>query len=172
MSILKLQRMDKWFSQVSHEKLTHERATCRAHEWKIKSHARLEVFPNVSWVRPTCEGLAKLSVWQKVKFFFTKYLPTLYIPSLPTNCNECFQRENLIKYTWKLEIVIPTIIYTFPYSFPQLLPLHLYILERLLAQTLTTPILSAKWDFGAAGRHWNEPFIGGYNRAELRDQES
>ena len=60
-----------------------------------------------------------------------------------------FQRENTRKYTWELEIIIPIIIYTFPCGFSQLLPLHLYIFERLLAQTLTTPILSVKWDFGA-----------------------
>ena len=28
-----------------------------------------------------------------------------------------FQRENPSKYTWELEIIIPTIIYTFPYGF-------------------------------------------------------
>ena len=164
--------MNKWFSRVSREKLTCERVTCRAHEWKMKSHARLEVFASVSQVRPACEVLTKLSVWQKVKFCFTKSLPTLYIPLLPTNCKECFQRENPRKYTWELEIVIPTIIYTFPCDFPQLLPLHLYILERLLAQTLTTLILRVKWDFGAVGKYWKEPFIGGCNQAELRNLKS
>ena len=52
-------------------------------------------------------------------------LPTLYIPSLITNCMECFSERNPRKYTWELEIVIPTIIYSFSCSFPQLLPLHL-----------------------------------------------
>jgi len=42
----------------------------------------------------------------------------------------------------------------------------------LLAQTLTTPILSVKWDFGAVGKYWKEPFISGCNRAELWDPES
>ena len=83
-----------------------------------------------------------------------------------------FQRENPRKYTWEVEIVIPTIIYTFPYGFPQLLPLHLHIFERLLPQTLTTPILSVKWDFGAIWKHWKEPFIGGCNWAKLQDPES
>ena len=56
--------------------------------------------------------------------------------------------------------------------FSQFLPLHLYIFERLLAQTLTTPILSVKLDFGAIGKHWNEPFIGGCNWVELQDLKS
>ena len=134
----------------------------------MKSRARLYDFVSVSRVRPSCEGLAKLSVWQKVIFCFTMFLPTLYIPSLLTNCKKCFLEKNPRKYTWELDIVIPTIIYTFPCGFPQLLSLNLYILERLLAQTLTTPILSVKWDFGAIGKHWNEPFFGGCNRAVFK----
>ena len=89
--------MNKWISWVSHEKLTCERATCRAHDWKMKSHARLKVFASVSWVRSTREGLAKLFVWQKVMFCFTKSLPTLYIPSLLTNCKECFSEKKPYK---------------------------------------------------------------------------
>ena len=167
--------MNKWFLQVCREKLTHERATCKPHDWKMKSHARLEVFTSVLRVRPTRKGLAKLSVWQKVKFCFTKPLSMLYIPPLPTNCKECFlvkKKKKPRKYTWELEIIIPTIIYTFPCYFPQLLPLHLYIFERLLAQTLITPILSVKWYFGAIGKYWRELFIGGCNWAELRDSKS
>ena len=60
---------------------------------------------------------------------------------------------------WWLEIVIPTILYTIHCGFPQLLPLHIQILERLIAQTLTTPILSVMWGFGAAGKHWKKPFV-------------
>ena len=85
-------------------------------------------------------------------FCFTKSLPTLYIyPHYPQIIRSAFQRENPKNYTWEFEIVIPIIIYTFPYGFPQLLPLHLYILERLQAQTLTTPILSVKWDLVLLG---------------------
>ena len=58
------------FVTVSRE-ATHEKATCRAHDWKMKSHARLEIFASVSWVRPTHKRLAKLSIWQKVVFCFT-----------------------------------------------------------------------------------------------------
>ena len=33
-------------------------------------------------------------------------------------------------------------------------------------------ILSVKWDFGAARKHWKEPFIGGCNQAKLWDPKS
>ena len=38
-----------------------------------------------------------------------------------------------------------------------------------MAQTLTTPNLSVKYGFGASGKHWKEPIIGGCKWAELRD---
>ena len=96
-------------------------------------------------------------------------LAALYIyPYYPRIVISVFLRENPSKYTWELEIVIPTIVYTFPLGFPLLLPLHLYILERFLAQTLTAPNLSVEWSFGTAGKHLKEPFSGGCNRVELR----
>ena len=120
---LKLQRMNKWISQLAHDCLARslpaKRATCRAHDWKMKGCARLYVFASISLVRPSHEGLAKLFVWRKIIICFTMSLPTWYIPSLPTNCNECFLERNPYKYTWELEIVIPTIIYTFLCGFPQ-----------------------------------------------------
>ena len=63
---------------MSREKLTRKRATCRAHEWKMKSHASLEVFASVSWERPSCKVLAKLCIWKNVMFalpsFYTHYI--------------------------------------------------------------------------------------------------
>ena len=90
MGRLKFKMMNKWISRVCREKPTHERVTCRAHDWKMKSHARVQIFASVSQERPSREVLAKLSVWQKVIFCFTKSLRTLYIPSLLTNCKEYF----------------------------------------------------------------------------------
>ena len=98
-------------------------------------------------------------------------LPSLYPHYIyhhyPQIVRSVFQRENPRKYTWELEIVISTIIYTFSCGFSQLLPLHLYILERLITQTLTTLIQSVKWDFDAIGKYWKESFIDGCNRLEL-----
>ena len=48
-------------------------------------------------------------------------LPSLYphyiYPHYPQIVSSAFYRENPIKHTWELEIVIPTIIYTFPCVF-------------------------------------------------------
>ena len=108
---------------------------------------------------------------KKLCFALLCLYPHYICPHNPQILRSVFQRENSRKYTWELKIVIPTNIYTFPYDFPQLLPLHLYIVERLLAQTLITPILSVKWDFGVIGKHWKKPFIGRCNRTELQDPE-
>ena len=48
-------------------------------------------------------------------------------------------------------------------------PLHLHILERFLAQTLTPPILSVERSFGAFGKYWKKPLYGRCNWAELKD---
>ena len=129
---LKLKRMNKWILRVPHENLTREKATYKVYDWKMKSHARLEVFASVSWERPSCEVLAKLSVWQKEKMFYQILYPHYKYPNYPRNVKNVFQRENPSQNTWELEIVIPTIIYTFSLGFPLLLPLHFYILERFL----------------------------------------
>ena len=169
---LKLQRMNKWISRLAFDYLARslltKRATCRAHDWKMKSRP--------GYIFCGCL-VGKVNPWNFLfgkKLYFA--LPCLYPHYIylhyPQIVRNAFQREIPRKYTWELEIVIPTIIYTFPYGFPQLLPLHLYILERLVSQTLTTLILSVKWDFDAIGKHWKEPFIGRWNRAELRDPKS
>ena len=84
-----------------------------------------------------------------------------------------FQKENPSHNPWELEIVIPTILYTIHCGFPHLLPLHIQILEKLTAQTLTTPILSGKWGFGAVRKHWKKPFVWwiGLNCVIRKDRE-
>ena len=122
--------------------------------------------------RPSREVLLKHSVLQKVKLLYQILYPHCTYPHYPQIVRSVFQRENPNKYTWELEIVILTIIYTFPLGFPLLLPLHRYILKRFLSQTFTTPNLSVKWGFGAVGKYWKEPFSGRCNRVQLRDSES
>ena len=77
----------------------------------------------------------------------------------PHIVRSAFQRKNSSHNPWELEIIIPTILYTIHCDFPQLLSLHMQILERLIAQTLTTPILSVKWGFDATGKYWKKPFV-------------
>ena len=87
------------------------------------------------------------------------YTHTIYTHITHICWGVLFQRENPSHNLWELEIVIPTILYTIHCGFPQLLPLNFQILERLIAQTLTTPILSVKWGFGAARKYWKKPFV-------------
>ena len=54
-------------------------------------------------------------------------------------CWRVLLRENPSQAPWELEIAIPTYLYTFTCGFPQLLPLNFHIIERLIAQTFTTP---------------------------------
>ena len=136
-----------------------------------ESHQAVK-FASVSQGGPSHEVLTKHSVWQKVKLFYQILYPHYKYSHYPQIIMSAFQRKNPSKYTWGLEIFIPTIIYTFPYGCPQLLPLYLYILERFITQTLTTPYLSDKWGFGAAAKYWNEPFSCGCNWAKLQDLES
>ena len=104
--------------------------------------------------------------------FVMSVLPSLYphyiYPYYPYIVRSAF-KEKTLTYTWELEIVILTIIYTFLCGFPLFLPLHIQILERLIAQTFTTPNLSVKWGFGATGKHCKKSIIGGCIWAELRD---
>ena len=48
-------------------------------------------------------------------------------------------RENPSLKPWELEIIILIYLYTFACGFPQLLPLHFHTIEKLIAQTFTTP---------------------------------
>ena len=48
-------------------------------------------------------------------------------------------------------------------EFSHLLPLNFHTIERLIAQTLTTPFQSVKWSFGAAGEALEEAKDGKYN---------
>ena len=95
----------------------------------------------------------------------TFYAYTIYT-HITHRCWGVLQREKPSRKLWELEIVIPTYLYTLLVDFPQLLPLHFHIHERLIAQTLTTPILSVKWGFGRSH------LFGGCNQDELHDPES
>ena len=151
----------KEFSRVAREKTSREVKPCAQHMIGM----RKVMTDGDSWfsrVKPSREIPAKHSVLPFCHSWYIRSLPTLYIPTLPTYWKEYFQRENPSHNPWELEIVLPTILYTIHCGFPQLLHLHLHIqiLEKLIAQTFTTPILSVKWGFGAlVGKHWKKPFV-------------
>ena len=148
-------------------------------ENQLSSFVMTFLIPVMCWAHDftSQESSRKLPTKHSVLLFWhicsTMSSPTLYIPTLPTYWNECFQRENPSHNPWELKIVILTILYTIHCGFPQLLPLHIQILKRLIAQTLTTPILSGKWGFGAVRKHWKKPFVWwiGLNCVIRKDRE-
>ena len=87
--------------------------------------------------------------------FYTHYI----YPHYPHIERSAFQRENPSHNPWELVIIIPTILYTIHCGFPQLLPIHFQIVERLIAHTITILILSVKWGFGVTGKYWKKPYI-------------
>ena len=149
------------FAGSSWEDFLQSEAMCSASDWNAKSHDRWWhlVFASISRVRPSHEIPAKHFVLLFYHIWYIMSLSTLYIPTLPTYWEKCFQRQNSSHNPWELEIVIPTILYTIHCGFPQLLPRHIQILERLIAQTLATLILSVKWGFGPSRKHWKKPFV-------------
>ena len=141
------------FTGSSQEDFPRSKAMCSAYDWNVKSHDRWWqlVFASISRVRPACEYFV---------IFDTPDLYPHYIYSHYSHIERsAFQRENPNHNPWELKIGIPTILYTIQCGFPQLLPLHIKIIERLIAQILTTPIMSVKWGFGAVGKHWKKPFV-------------
>ena len=108
------------------------------------------------------------SLFSKKKKCFTKFFTHTIIPSLPMKCKECFLE---IKPLQKHLKVRDCYTHNYLHIFSRL-PLHLYMLERFLAQTLTTPNLSVESSFGTFGKHWKEPFSGRCNRAKKRDPKN
>ena len=92
-----------------------KRCMCPAHDWNVKSQYRCRQLCLVSIlrVRPSRETPARHSVLPDCTIWYTHFAPTLYIPTLPTNDKESLWEKTLAKNTWELEIVIPTILYTF-----------------------------------------------------------
>ena len=60
---------------------THKKATCKAHDWKMNSRARLSFLQLSHWKGQPPKDLQKL--------LFGK----CYVPSLTTKCNECFSER-------------------------------------------------------------------------------
>ena len=88
--------------------------------WRVVSSCQFrEYFARRANPRSTCETLAHLF---PIRW---KVMPGCQYPHYLWIVSSSFQRENSSKYTWELEVVIPTIIYTFFCGFSQLLPFHL-----------------------------------------------
>ncbi|XP_075669749.1 uncharacterized protein LOC142639463 [Castanea sativa] len=76
-----------------YEKLTCERVTCRAHDWKLKSHARLEIFASVPWERSsredfTCEDCQSGLTILKTTYEGTKKVKDTKLQMITTRFEE------------------------------------------------------------------------------------
>ena len=129
----------------------------------------------------SCEYLArKAFLWDTRETFCSVRLyyliHTFYTHTIYTHITHKWERvllrENPSQTPWELKIIIPIYLYTYACGFPQLLPLHFHTIERLIAQTLTTPFQSVKWDFGAAGNLWKKPRMADATWSLLWDLES
>ena len=73
---------------------------CLAHDWNAKSQYRWRqlCFASISRVRPFRETPAKHSILPDCTIWYTLFVPTLFIPTLPTNVKECFWEKTLAKH--------------------------------------------------------------------------
>ena len=60
---------------------------------RVRTGWRQLVFASVSCVRPSRETPAKHFVLLNCHIWYTLFLPTLYIPPLPTDVEECFWED-------------------------------------------------------------------------------
>ena len=65
------------------------------------------------------KDLRKILFGKRLCFTLTSLHPHYIYLHYQLIIRSTFQKEKPRKYTWELEIVIPTIIYTFPCDFPQ-----------------------------------------------------
>ena len=62
---------------------------------RVRTGWRQLVFASISRVRPSCETLAKHSILPNYHFWYTLSVPILYIPTLPTDVEDCFWEKTL-----------------------------------------------------------------------------
>ena len=155
-------------------KLPAKWSMCLAHDCNAKSQYMMETAVSCEYLegkafpRDTHKTFCSTSLYYLIHTFCTHTIYTHIIHK----CWGVLLRENPSQTPWELEIIIPIYLYTYACGFPQLLPLHFHTIERLIAQTLTTPFQSVKWDFGAAGNLWKKPRMADATWSLLWDLES
>ena len=133
--------------------------------------------PTKGHVRSTCWNLKSFSAWWHLtsdltqlarctasyfvclsSFLYPHYKKLHY----PQNCKENF-REKTLEIHLRVRDYTPTILYTFLLVFFYLYLSNFISIERFLAQTYTSPILSVMSCFGAFRKYRVMPFYGGCN---------
>ena len=121
---IKFQKMNQWNSQVAHKKQPSKRPRVKhmSGSWRVMPGSEFrECFKIRAITRSTRETICLAKSLFALPILYPHYM----YPHYPWIVKSAFQRENPSKYTWELEIVILTIIYTFPYGFPQTHTSHL-----------------------------------------------
>ena len=156
----------KCFRRYLASKLPTKWSMCSAHDWNAKSQDSLVTvgFRDCLMGKAFLWDTRKTFCFAELSFLIHIICTHTIYTHITHRCWGVLLRENPSHKPWELEIVIPTILYIIHCGFPQLLSLHFHTLERLIAQTLTTPSQSVKWGLGAAGKHWKKPSFGGCNR--------
>ena len=100
---------------------------------RVRIGWRQLVFMSVLQVRPSREIPVKHSFLLNCHIWYTLSLPTLYIPPLPTDVEECFWEKTLATTLESFRLFYLHFSTQSIVVFPQLLPLHIYIFQRLIA---------------------------------------
>ena len=129
---------------------------------QMKTAVFREYLAGKAFPRGTRKTFCSANLYYLIHTFCTH---TIYT-HITHNCWGMLLGENRSLKPWELEIIIPIYLYTYACGFSQLLPLNFHTIERLIAQTLTTPFQSVKWGFGTAGKYWKKPGFGGCNRVD------
>ena len=164
-------------SQLARDCWPTKQATWKAHAGIWRVFDRLD-FASHSRLRPSRKWPTKLSTWLFWLCLFTFLYQHYKNPHYPRNVRRArslykkLLREKTLAKHLRVRDCLPTILYIISLEFPLLLSLHLHILERFLAQTLISSILSVERSFGAYGKYWKKPLSGGCNWAELRDPDN
>ena len=117
-------------------------------------------------------GTCKTFCFARLLFLIHTFVPTLFIPTLPTNVKECFREKTLVTNLESQRLLYPHISIHLLVDFPQLLPLHFNTIERLIVQTLTKPFQSVQLCFSAVGKHQKNPRMADAKWSLLGDSES
>ena len=84
---------------------------CSAHDWNAKSQYRWRqlCLASISQVRPSCKIPTRHSVLPVCTIWYTLFVPTLYIPTLPTNVKEWFWEKTIAKHLESQRLSYPYI---------------------------------------------------------------
>ena len=138
---------------------------CPTHDWNAKSQNSMEIvgFRECLVDKAFPRDTREIFCFARLSFLIHSILTHTIYTSITHICWGVVLRKNSSHKPWELELLYPLSTQLLV-DFPQFLPLHFHTIERLIAQTLTTPFQSVKWGFGVAGKHWKKPGFNGCNR--------